>query len=95
MSRPFGSVNLRPKGHDAARTDFYEGVGRAVREAREAEGLTQTELARRIGIPQSALGAIEGNRTVCSLYMAARIAETLDITLEDIARVTVDERESA
>jgi DNA-binding XRE family transcriptional regulator len=53
-------------------------------DAREGAGLTQTELAARIGIAQSALSRIEAGRTNLTLGMFRRIAEALgvDVALE-------------
>ncbi len=53
-----------------------------LRDACESVGLTQTELAARIGIAQSALSPIEAGRTNLTLGMFRRIAEALDFALE-------------
>jgi transcriptional regulator with XRE-family HTH domain len=51
-----------------------------VREIREAKGLTQRELARRSGIMQASLSAIETGRTKgIDFVTLARLADTLGI----------------
>jgi len=72
--------------HDRRRADLATQLraGIALRDARESVGLTQTELAARIGIAQSALSRIEAGRTNLSLGMLRRLAEALgvDVALE-------------
>ncbi|MGO9027047.1 MAG: helix-turn-helix domain-containing protein [Acidimicrobiales bacterium] len=67
--------------HDRRRADLAAQLraGIAFRDAREAAGLTQTELAARIGIAQSALSRIEAGRTNLTLSMFRRFAEALDV----------------
>ena len=67
--------------HNRRRADFAAQLraGIAFRDAREEAGLTQTELAARIGIAQSALSRIEAGRTNLTLGMFRRLAEALDI----------------
>jgi ribosome-binding protein aMBF1 (putative translation factor) len=67
--------------HDRRRADLAAQLraGIALRDAREGAGLTQTELAARIGIAQSALSRIEAGRTNLTLGMFRRIAEALDV----------------
>lgn len=86
----------RTRRADVAKDRFYEDVGRCIRGFRIAAGLSQAQLARAVGIAQSQMGLVENSTTACSLYLASKIAEALDITIEDIAQVTIDhERESA
>src|SRR3990172_1718657 len=44
-----------------------------LREARRRAGLTQTELARRAGVPQSTIGRIESGARVPSTLLAERL----------------------
>lgn len=55
-----------------------------VRDARTALGLTQSALADAAGVSQSMVAAIEAGRRVPSPAVAARLAEVLGITLDDI-----------
>ncbi|MGL5857001.1 MAG: helix-turn-helix domain-containing protein [Angustibacter sp.] len=49
--------------------------------ARKRAGLTQTELARRMGTKQSVISAIENGGQVPSVSMLRRIAHALDLRL--------------
>ena len=67
-------------------------VGIALRDARETLGMTQTELAAKLGLAQSALSRIEAGRTNISLAMLRRIGEGLgsDLVLQvGASRATV------
>src|SRR5919109_2413591 len=52
-------------------------VGRMVEERRRAAGLTQAELARRIGTTQPAISKIESGRTLPGLELLDRVARAL------------------
>lgn len=69
--------------HDRRRADLAAQLraGIAFRDVREAAGLTQTELAARIGIAQSALSRIEAGRTNLTLGMFRRLAVALDVNV--------------
>ena len=56
-------------------------LGIAIRDARDALGVTQTELAARMHVAQSALSRIESGRTNVTIEMLARIAESLGAPL--------------
>lgn len=65
----------------------YEKAGRAIRLAteiralREARGLSQRELAERVGTTQSAIARLEGGNVSPSLPTLDKIAEALDAEL--------------
>lgn len=65
----------------AARLAGALRLGIAIRDAREAVGVTQTELATRMHVAQSALSRIESGRTNVTIEMLARIAEALGAPL--------------
>jgi transcriptional regulator with XRE-family HTH domain len=75
---------------EAARADYESKkaalavalrVGIAIRDARENAGLTQTDLAARMGVSQPALARIEAGRTNVTLATLAKIAAGLDTVL--------------
>ena len=68
--------NQRRAGLRAA---LYAGM--AIRDAREEAGYSQTELAARIGIAQSALSRIEAGRANLTLGTLQRITAALDVPL--------------
>jgi ribosome-binding protein aMBF1 (putative translation factor) len=69
--------------HDQRRAELraalYAGI--AIRDAREEAGLSQTELAARIGIAQSALSRIEAGRANLTLGTLQRVTDALGIPL--------------
>jgi transcriptional regulator with XRE-family HTH domain len=52
-------------------------VGESVRLIRELQGLSQTQLARRTGIPQATLSAIENDRVRLGVERAKVLAKAL------------------
>jgi transcriptional regulator with XRE-family HTH domain len=83
---------------DAWRRQLYEDVGRSVRIAREAEGLTLAELARRCGTSASTLGKVELGDGAAPFWLLVRIADELDTTLDNLTPITMttkDEEEAA
>ncbi len=57
----------------------------ALKDFREARGLTVTELARRSGTTQSHVSNIEAGRRVPSLDLIRALAEALNVNLLSIA----------
>lgn len=57
-------------------------VGESVREAREATGLSQRELARRVGTTQAVISRIEMGSVGATLTTLQRIATSLGVELE-------------
>jgi transcriptional regulator with XRE-family HTH domain len=53
-------------------------IGRQIRERREALGMTQSELARRLGIDPTNLSAIEHGRQGVSADRLVKLAEILE-----------------
>lgn len=49
-------------------------IGRVVQESRRAAGMTQAELARRIGTTQPAISKIESGRTLPGIDLLERVA---------------------
>ena len=67
-------------------TDGYKGrIGNLVRDARKHRGLTQTQLAEKLGTSQSAINRIEKGQQNLSLEMIARIGAALDSSLVDLS----------
>ena len=56
-------------------------IGREIARIRRLRGLTQAELARRVGTQQPAIARIEQGRTLPSLRTLLRIAEALNARL--------------
>ncbi|MFH1542106.1 MAG: helix-turn-helix domain-containing protein [bacterium] len=54
-----------------------EKLGQRLRDVREVLGMTQKQLAKRLGISQPVLSKIEDNAESCSLKTVARVAQGL------------------
>lgn len=59
-------------------------VTNRIRTQREQSGLTQAELARRIGVTRQTLIAIEQGRYSPTLELAFQIARTFGVGLDDL-----------
>ncbi len=60
-------------------TNDKTAVGVILRGARGKEGLTQTELSRKIGIPQSYISEMENGKRLIGKDIARRLGEALNI----------------
>ncbi|MEI4473624.1 cupin domain-containing protein [Frigidibacter sp. MR17.24] len=58
-------------------------IGGRLRSLREARGLSQRELARRVGVPNSTVSLIEANRTNPSVGALKRILDGLPVGLSE------------
>lgn len=66
-------------GYERARRAFE--LGEQIRALREAHGLSQTELAGRMGTTQPAIARLEAGRVAPRLETLDRVAEALDVQL--------------
>lgn len=62
-----------------------EGFGRRLRDARQAVGLTQVELADAVGSSQSAISQLESGERNPSLVTVQRLATALKVSVGDLA----------
>ena len=63
--------------------DLRMEPGEKIRHARETQGLSQADLAKRVGISQPAIKKIEAGDTMHSKFLP-RIAQTLGLKLEEL-----------
>ena len=61
-----------------------EGFGELLRKAREAKGLSQSELANKAGFQPSAIAHFESGRRSPSLDNLRRLADALSVTLDSL-----------
>lgn len=66
-------------------------VTNRIRELRSERGLTQAELAARIGVTRQTVIAIEAGRYSPSLEMAFQVAGVLGLPLEEVFAYRTDE----
>lgn len=62
-------------------------VGRAIRELREREGLTQEELAERAGHHLTWVSRIEGGTQAPGWPTLKRLADALDVRMAEVAAI--------
>ena len=66
-------------------TTLPKEIGARVRRLRKKKLVSQAELARRIGVTQSAISQIEkGHRTLINLAVFAKISHGLEISMADL-----------
>jgi transcriptional regulator with XRE-family HTH domain len=75
--------NLRGIGMDS---DELKELGRRVRELRHVRGWTQTELAARMGVKQSAIGKIERGESDIPVTALTRLADALGVAPGSLLR---------
>jgi putative transcriptional regulator len=80
-----GRQFLAEKRRHQAATEGTTTLGQTIRAAREARGLTQSDLAARAHVAQAYLSYLEQDQRQPSLSIAARIARELGITLDELA----------
>jgi transcriptional regulator with XRE-family HTH domain len=59
------------------------GVGRALRATRQAYNLTQTALARKVGVPQSTISKLEACERQLLVVELHEICKAIGITMSD------------
>lgn len=62
-------------------------LANSVRELREAAGLTQLELARRMGVSRKTVNTVENSVFVPSVIVALKMARVLESRVEEIFRL--------
>ncbi|WP_068084872.1 helix-turn-helix domain-containing protein [Polycladidibacter stylochi] len=66
-----------------------EHIAAALKQAREDKGLSQRELAKRCGVPQSHISKIEGNAVDLRISSLTALAHALDLELMLVPRIAV------
>ena len=71
--------------------DYYQ-IGQQIRKYRRAQGLSQEQLAEKIGISVTHMSHIETGNTKLSLAVFADIAAVLDVQADDLLSNRLDGR---
>jgi transcriptional regulator with XRE-family HTH domain len=61
---------------------FYKALGQRIAEARKAQGLTQTDLANRLGISQQTMAHYEGGVLRIAIATLMSVSKTLNTPVE-------------
>jgi putative transcriptional regulator len=59
-------------------------LGVRLKEARTAAGLTQAELADRVGVSRKTINTVENGVFIPSTLLALKLAQTLGVKVEDL-----------
>lgn len=70
-------------------SEKYRAIGNNIRMVRNAIGISQTELANRVGSDKSAISRYENGTQRPSLETLMRIADALDVDLVDLLKEKV------
>ncbi len=62
---------------------FLRDIGERIRELRKARGMTQSELAGRLGVTQALIASYESARRSVPLRKLCLLAEALGVSIED------------
>jgi transcriptional regulator with XRE-family HTH domain len=65
---------------------FGVRVGKAIKEARLSEGLTQQQITERAGFYRTYIGLIENGKYSPSIFTVWRIAKAMNITLSNLLK---------
>ena len=68
----------------AREKSFYAGLGRRIAERRKAQGITQVELAKELGIAQQTMAHYEGGVSRIAVETLAQLASALETTVEEL-----------
>ena len=74
--------------------DYYK-IGQKIRKYRKACGLSQEQLAERVGISVTHMSHIETANTKLSLPVFVDIANALEVQLDDLLSETLSERNTS
>lgn len=66
--------------------EYQQVFGKRVRELRKERGLSQVELAAKVGIDRSYMGFLERGERNPSLEVIAKIAEALNVTPDELLK---------
>lgn len=66
-------------------------IAKRIKELRESLQISQSELARRIGVSQVSVSMYENGETTPKLVVAAKLASVLGVTCEELVNGKEDE----
>lgn len=70
------------EAEDTSRSDIQ--VAKAIRNLRQRAGLSQRQLALRMGVPRTYVSKIENEKATPTLSSLARLAQALEVTVPDL-----------
>ncbi len=76
---------------DTSRSEVQ--VAKAIRSLRQRGGLSQRQLALRMGVPRTYVSKIENEKATPTLSSLARLAQALEVSVPDLLRACGPSRE--
>ncbi len=76
---------------ESSRSDVQ--VAKAIRSLRQRSGLSQRQLALRMGVPRTYVSKIENEKATPTLSSLARLAQALEVSVPDLLRECGPSRE--
>lgn len=67
---------------------FYQTLGKRIAEQRKSRGITQVQLADRLGIAQQTMAHYEGGRLRMPLSLMPTLANELNVTISELMEET-------
>lgn len=86
QGRPPQFVRVSGSRRLAGVQPVYRQLGRAIRETRQAKGLTQDQVADLAGLNRSHVGEIERGEANVTIQTLKTLADTLGVTVSDFVR---------
>ena len=84
----FGTFNWKEvEMKNCRRFELSFHLGALLRGCREAKGLTQEDLAEKVGVTREAISMVEGGKR-CRLETVWGLSQALDVRLSDLIRKT-------
>jgi transcriptional regulator with XRE-family HTH domain len=80
-----------PEAEESGEREVH--VARAIRDLRHRSGLSQRQLALRMGVPRTYVSKIENEKATPTLSSLARLAAALEVTVPDLLRDCSSSRE--
>jgi transcriptional regulator with XRE-family HTH domain len=72
------------EAEESSRSDVQ--VAKAIRSLRQRSGLSQRQLAMRMGVPRTYVSKIENEKATPTLSSLSRLADALEVTVPDLLR---------
>lgn len=63
---------------------YYQALGQRIAERRKALGITQVQLAEKLGVAQQTMAHYEGGTLRVAVALLPTLAHTLDLSLEEL-----------
>src|SRR5579862_2391217 len=82
----------QPEVSDSSRSEVQ--IAKAIRSLRQRSGLSQRQLALRMGVPRTYVSKIENEKATPTLSSLERLADTLEVSVYDLLRLCGPTREN-